>query len=108
VVHATTVLTADIVVGAHAAVMPAVTLTHDDRIGDGVTFGAGARVAGGVTIEDGAYVGSGALLRENVTIGAGAVVGMGAVVIGSIPAGEIWAGVPAQSLRSADRVGAGR
>ena len=49
--HAGTVLTADVTLGAHVAVMPAVVLTHDDVIGDGVTFGAGVRVAGGVTIE---------------------------------------------------------
>jgi sugar O-acyltransferase (sialic acid O-acetyltransferase NeuD family) len=99
VLHAMTVLTADIRVGAHVAVMPAVVLTHDDSVGDGVTFGAGARVAGGVTIERGAYVGSGALLRENLVIGEGAVLGMGAVVTRSVPAGEVWAGLPARRLR---------
>jgi sugar O-acyltransferase (sialic acid O-acetyltransferase NeuD family) len=99
VLHAGTVLTADITLGCHVAVMPAVVLTHDDRVGDGVTFGAGVRVAGGVTIEDAAYVGSGALLREHVVIGRGAVVGMGAVVTQSVPAGEVWAGVPARRLR---------
>ena len=98
VLHATAVLTADIEVGAHVAVMPAVVLTHDDAIGDGVTFGAGARVAGGVTIERGAYIGAGALLREGLTVGAGAVVGMGAVVTRPVPAGEVWAGVPARRL----------
>ena len=100
VLHAGTVLTADVTLGAHVAVMPAVVLTHDDRVGDGVTFGAGACVAGGVTIEDGAYVGCGALLREHVVVGSGAVVGMGAVVTQSVPAGEIWAGVPARPLLS--------
>lgn len=99
VVHATTVLTADIEIGAHVALMPAVVLTHDDVVGDGVTCGAGARVAGGVTIGAGAYIGSGALLRESLTIGAGAVVGMGAVVTRPVPAGEVWAGVPAVRLR---------
>ena len=47
VLHAGTVLTADVELGAHVAVMPAVVLTHDDVVEDGVTFGAGARVAGG-------------------------------------------------------------
>jgi sugar O-acyltransferase (sialic acid O-acetyltransferase NeuD family) len=99
VVHATSVFTADVTLGAHVAVMPAVVLTHDDVVGDGVTFGAGARVAGAVTIERGAYVGSGALVRERLTVGAGAVVGMGAVVTRSVPAGEVWAGVPARRVR---------
>jgi sugar O-acyltransferase (sialic acid O-acetyltransferase NeuD family) len=100
VLHAGTVLTADVTLGAHVAVMPAVVLTHDDHVGDGVTFGAGVRVAGGVTIEDTAYIGSGALLREHITVGRGSVVGMGAVVTRPVPAGEVWAGVPARRLRS--------
>jgi sugar O-acyltransferase (sialic acid O-acetyltransferase NeuD family) len=99
VLHATTVLTADVELGPHVAVMPAVVLTHDDVVEEGVTLGAGARVAGGVTIERGAYVGSGALLREGVRVGAGAVVGMGAVVTRPVPAGEVWAGVPARRFR---------
>jgi sugar O-acyltransferase (sialic acid O-acetyltransferase NeuD family) len=101
VLHAAAVLTADVTLGAHVAIMPAVVLTHDDLVGDGVTFGAGVRVAGGVTIEDAAYVGSGALLREHIVVGRAAVVGMGAVVTQSVPAGEVWAGVPARPLRSA-------
>ena len=100
VLHAAAILTADIVLGSHAAVMPAVVLTHDDRIAEGVTFGAGACVAGGVTIDARAYIGSGALLRERISIGAGSVIGMGAVVTRSVPAGEVWAGVPARRLRS--------
>ena len=65
-----------------------------------MTFGAGVRVAGGVTIEDAAYIGSGALVREDMVVGGGAVVGMGAVVTRSVPAGEVWAGVPAAGCAS--------
>ena len=101
VVHAMSVLTADVEVGLHVAVMPAVVLTHDVRVEDGVTFGARASVAGGVTIGRGAYIGSGALLRERVVVGQGAVVGMGAVVTRPVPAGDVWAGVPARRHRAA-------
>ena len=59
-------LTADVTVGAHVAVMPAVVLTHDDVLADGVTLGAGARIAGGVRIGESAYIGSGALVREGI------------------------------------------
>jgi sugar O-acyltransferase (sialic acid O-acetyltransferase NeuD family) len=104
ILHATTVLTADVELRAHVAAMPAVVLTHDDVVEEGVTLGAGARVAGGVTIERGAYVGSGALLREGLRIGAGAVIGMGAVVTRPVPSGEVWAGIPARRLRTGRRV----
>jgi sugar O-acyltransferase (sialic acid O-acetyltransferase NeuD family) len=96
VVHANCVLTADIELGWHVAMMPAVVLTHDDTVEDGVTFAAGVRVASDVTIEAGAYIGAGALLRERLAIGAGAVVGMGAVVTKPVPANEIWYGSPAR------------
>ena len=96
IVQANCVLTADIHIGWHVAMMPAVVLTHDDTVEDGVTFAAGVRVASGVTIEAGAYIGAGALLREHVSVGAGALVGMGSVVTKPIPAGETWYGSPAR------------
>lgn len=105
VVHAGTVLTADVRIGAHVAVMPSVVLTHDDVVGDGATFAAGVRLGGDVTIEQGAYIGAGALVREKVVIGAGAIVGMGAVVTRPVPAGEVWIGVPAKRHRAADQNG---
>jgi sugar O-acyltransferase (sialic acid O-acetyltransferase NeuD family) len=99
VVHATSVFTADIEVGRHVEVMPGVILTHGDRIDDYATFGAGVRLAGAVTIGSCAYIGSGAMVREGLDIGVEALVGMGSVVTRSVPAGEVWAGVPASRLR---------
>jgi sugar O-acyltransferase (sialic acid O-acetyltransferase NeuD family) len=99
VLHAGVVLTAAVRVGRHVAVMPQVVLTHDDVIGDAATFGAGVRLAGGVTVGESAYLGSGALVREGRRVGAGAVLGMGSVALDDVPAGEVWAGVPARRLR---------
>jgi sugar O-acyltransferase (sialic acid O-acetyltransferase NeuD family) len=98
VLHAGTILTADVDVGAHVAVMPAVVLTHDVRIDDGATLGAGVSVSGGVVVERGAYIGSGAILREGVVVGAGAIIGMGALVTRSVPEGEVWVGSPAKPI----------
>jgi acetyltransferase-like isoleucine patch superfamily enzyme len=78
--------------------MPNVVLTHDDVVGDYVTFGAGAKLAGRVTIGDCAYIGSGAVLREGTSVGAGALLGMGSVLLEDVPAGETWAGVPARRV----------
>lgn len=92
--------TASVRISDHVVCMPNVVLTHDDHVKEFGTLGAGATLAGGVTIGRGAYVGSGALVREGRAVGDGAVVGMGAVVIDDVPAGEVWAGVPAARLRS--------
>jgi acetyltransferase-like isoleucine patch superfamily enzyme len=98
VLHAGVVLTAAVRLGRHAAVMPHVVLTHDDVVEDAVTFGAGVRLAGAVSVGAAAYLGSGALVREGRRIGAGALVGMGSVVVRDVPAGETWAGNPARPL----------
>lgn len=102
VVLATAVATTAVRIGAHVAVMPGAVFTHDDFVGDYSTFGAGARLAGHVTVGEGAYIGAGALVREGVSIGPWALVGMGAVVTTDVPAGEVWAGVPARRLRDVE------
>lgn len=102
IVLAGVIATTAVTVGAHVVVMPGTILTHDDLVGDFVTFGAGVRLAGGVTVQEGAYLGAGALVREDRTIGRWSLVGMGAAVTTDIPAGEVWAGIPARYLRSAD------
>jgi sugar O-acyltransferase (sialic acid O-acetyltransferase NeuD family) len=98
VLQAGVVLTAAVRVGRHVAVMPHVVLTHDDVVEDAATFGAGVRLAGGVTAGASAYVGSGALVREYCRLGAGAVIGMGSVVLQDVPPGQTWAGSPARHL----------
>lgn len=96
---ANVVMTADVRVGAHVVMMPHSVMTHDDVVNDFAILGARVALAGSVEIGGEAYVGAGALVREHGTIGARAVVGMGSVVVGSVPDDETWAGVPARPLR---------
>jgi sugar O-acyltransferase (sialic acid O-acetyltransferase NeuD family) len=91
-------LTADVVVGSHVAVMPQVVLTHDVRIDDYATLGAGSRVGGAARVAGGAYIGSGACLRENITVGARAMVGMGSIVTSDVPPERLWFGSPARDM----------
>jgi sugar O-acyltransferase (sialic acid O-acetyltransferase NeuD family) len=101
VLLACTVLTAAVRVGAHVAVMPHVTLTHDDVIEDFATLASRSAVGGGGRISRGAYIGAGAIIGEQRVVGELALVGMGAVVTKDVPAREVWAGVPARRMRAA-------
>lgn len=53
----------------------------------------------GVTIEDNVWIGCGVTVLPGCTIGRGAVIGAGSVVTKDVPAGTVWAGVPAKPLR---------
>jgi sugar O-acyltransferase (sialic acid O-acetyltransferase NeuD family) len=102
VILAGVVATTDVVIGSHVGVMPQAVLTHDDRLDDYVTLGAGVRLAGTVRVMEGAYLGAGCLVRENVTIGPWALVGMGAIVTRDVPGREVWVGVPAAFVRAVE------
>jgi acetyltransferase-like isoleucine patch superfamily enzyme len=63
-----------------------------------VTFAGRASLGGAVTVSECAYLGQGSSVREMLSIGAGAVVGMRSV-LQDVPAGEVWAAVPARRIR---------
>ncbi len=51
-----------------------------------------------IVIEDDVWLGCHVTVLPGVRIGRGAVVGAGSVVTKSVPAGEVWAGVPARRI----------
>lgn len=71
---------------------------HGAQIGQRVCIAACAEIGAGVVIEDGVWIGPRACTIENITIGEKAILGIGAVVLRDVPAGETWVGNPARRL----------
>ena len=89
-----------IVVGANSLIAPRVFITdHSHNTGPDQPIAIQGCSSGRVKIGDDVWLGTGVVVLPGVEIGDGAVVGAGAVVRQSIPAGEIWAGVPARKIR---------
>jgi serine acetyltransferase len=53
-----------------------------------------------VVIEDDVWLGAGVIVLPGVHLGRGCVIGAGAVVTNDVPAGEVFAGVPATRIAS--------
>lgn len=104
IVCANCVLTCDIAVGDHVHVNLACTVGHDVGIGDFSTLSPAVNVSGNVQIGRGVFVGTNACIINGhsdkpLVIGDGAVIGAGACVTQDVPAGSMFAGVPATRKR---------
>jgi sugar O-acyltransferase (sialic acid O-acetyltransferase NeuD family) len=98
---------AQAVLGPSTVLGPGVIVNHGAAVDHDCTIGAFAHIApnatlgGKVVIGKGVLVGAGANILPGVTIADGAVIGAGAVVRKDVAEGDIYAGVPARSLRKA-------
>lgn len=52
-----------------------------------------------IIIEDDVWIGTSCVILQGVTIGTGSIVAAGSVVNKSIPANEVWGGVPARFIK---------
>ena len=87
-------------IGDHCIVNSGSVIDHDCTVEDFCSIGPGAVLCGGVHLLNGVLVGAGACVKEGLAIEKGSLLGMGSVVLQNVPAGEVWAGVPARFLKS--------
>ncbi len=75
------------------------TVGHDTIINDYAAFMPAVNISGEVTIGEGVYVGTGAKIINQLEIGEYTIIGAGAVVAKTIPAHCTAVGVPAQPIK---------
>lgn len=73
-------------------------IDHNHGIKAGALIGPQPSEKAPIVIEEGVWLGVNVIVLKGVTIGSGAVIGAGAVVTCSVPANEIWGGVPAKKI----------
>lgn len=85
-------------IGERTLLMAHTHVGHDARVGADCEVAPGSVLCGHVVLEDGVKVGANASIRPYIRVGKGARIGMGAVVVKDVPAGEVWAGNPARRI----------
>jgi acetyltransferase-like isoleucine patch superfamily enzyme len=83
-------------IGSHVFLDSQVHVGHHGTIDEGAVICAQTGLAGSVHIGAGAVLGGQVGVADHVSIGAGAKIAAKSGVIGSVPAGEVWGGYPAQ------------
>jgi UDP-3-O-[3-hydroxymyristoyl] glucosamine N-acyltransferase len=89
------------VIGTFTKIDNLVQIGHNCEIGRGVIIAGCCGIAGSVRIGDGAMLGGMVALKDHIEIGAGAMLAGCAQVVDDVPAGQTWAGSPAQPVRQA-------
>jgi sugar O-acyltransferase (sialic acid O-acetyltransferase NeuD family) len=100
VVMAGAVLNPGTFVGTHCIVNTGALIDHDSQLGDFVTVSPGAVLGGGVSVRVASVIGLGASVIQGVEIGSYTVLGAGAVVTSDLPPRVVAYGVPARIVRS--------
>lgn len=99
VIMAGVVLTCQVRVGNHCVILPNSVLAHEVTVKDYCLIGSNVSVSGNVLIEPLVYIGTGSRIAQEITVGQGSLIGMGAVVLKTVPEREVWVGCPARFLR---------
>ena len=88
----------DVSIGSFAVLNKGCTIGHDTIIGDFCTISPGVNIGGAVTVGQGCEFGLNSCTIQGISVGDLSVVGAGACVTKSIPASQVWGGVPAKDL----------
>ncbi len=94
-----TIITVNIDIGKHVILNLGCTVGHDTVIGDFCSFMPAVNISGEVILHEGVYCGTGAKIINQLEIGSYTIVGAGAVVSKSLPANCTAVGIPAKPIK---------
>ena len=89
---------ADTVIGDYTKINNLCHIAHNNKIGKNVMITGCVNISGSNIIDDYVWIAPNSSIRGWVHIGEKATVGMAAVVVKDIPAGETWVGNPAHKM----------
>jgi UDP-3-O-[3-hydroxymyristoyl] glucosamine N-acyltransferase len=89
---------ADTVIGENSKIDNLVQIAHNVRIGRNCLIAGLVGISGSVTVGDNVVVGGGVGIADHLTIGDGAQLAAGSGFMNNVPAGEVWAGYPAEPM----------
>jgi UDP-3-O-[3-hydroxymyristoyl] glucosamine N-acyltransferase len=89
---------ADTIIGEGTKIDNLVQIAHNVRIGRGCVIAGHCGISGSVTIGDYVMMGGRVGLADHLTIGSGARLAAASGFMNDVPAGEVWAGLPARPM----------
>lgn len=89
----------DTVIGEGTKIDNLVQIAHNVRIGRACLIAGLCGISGSVTLGDGVMLGGSVGLADHLTVGSGAAIAARSGVMHDVPAGERWAGAPAQPIK---------
>jgi sugar O-acyltransferase (sialic acid O-acetyltransferase NeuD family) len=90
---------ADCRIGSGCIINTSSSVDHDCQIESYSHIAPGSHLGGNVRVGEEVFLGIGCSVIPETRIGARATLGAGSVVVGDIPASEIWIGCPARFLK---------
>ena len=93
----------DTVIGQGTKIDNLVQIAHNVRIGRNCIIAGLSGISGSVVVGDNVTMGGGVGLADHLTIGPGARLAARSGFMSNVPAGEVWAGYPAQPMAEAMR-----
>src|SRR5690606_34879781 len=89
---------ADTVIGENTKIDNLVQIAHNVRIGRNCLIAAHTGISGSVIVWDNVIMGGGVGIADHLTIGEGVQLAARSAVMNDVPAGEVWAGLPAEPM----------